>query len=122
MEINARAICAIQFHECLIHVGYFMNIGSQAKDMSKNNSIVVITESAHLTYNFEHKCMLLAIKHIKLDATKIDTECAIFAHVTNELKLSKGFWTQHKWIQTCYIPKWILHVHVYQKWIRTHCI
>ena len=35
-------------------------------------------QSAHATYNFEHECMVLAIQHSKLDATKIDTECAIF--------------------------------------------
>ena len=35
--------------------------------------------------------MLLAIQHSKRDATKIDTECAMLAHVTNELKHANGF-------------------------------
>ena len=30
--------------------------------------------------------MILQIQHSKLDATKIDTESAIFAHIINELK------------------------------------
>ena len=30
--------------------------------------------------------MILKIQHIKLDATEIDTDSAIFAHVINELK------------------------------------
>ena len=41
MEMNTRVICAIQFDECLIHEGYFMKVGSQAK---RNNSIVIIAE------------------------------------------------------------------------------
>ena len=33
----------------------------------------------------------LRIQHSKLDATKIDTESAIFAHVMNELKHTMDF-------------------------------
>ena len=35
--------------------------------------------------------MILQIQHSKLDATKIDTESAIFAHVMNELRHTNGF-------------------------------
>ena len=48
MEINARVICAIQFHECLIHVGYFMKVGSQAKGMRDDDSITTITKGQRL--------------------------------------------------------------------------
>ena len=34
--------------------------------------------------------MLIAIQHSKRDATKNDTQCAIFAHVMNELKHADG--------------------------------
>ena len=67
-----------------------MKVGSQAKVMSKNNSIVIITKGQkadlHRQHNFEHGCMLLAIQHSKLDATKFATKCAIFAHVMTDLK------------------------------------
>ena len=79
-----------------------MKVGSQAKVMSKNNPLVMITKGqkfnlpmphnfANATYNLEHKWMILQIQHSKLDATKIDTESAIFAHVMNELKHANGF-------------------------------
>ena len=35
--------------------------------------------------------MILQIQHSKLDATKIDTESAIFTHVMNELIDTNGF-------------------------------
>ena len=35
--------------------------------------------------------MILQIQHSKLDATKIDTESAIFVHVMNELRHTNGF-------------------------------
>ena len=35
--------------------------------------------------------MILRIQHSKLDATKINTENAIFGHVMNELKHANGF-------------------------------
>ena len=35
--------------------------------------------------------MILQIHHSKLDSTKIDTECAIDAHVFNKLKHANGF-------------------------------
>ena len=44
-----------------------------------------------MPHNFEHECIILQIQHSKLDATKIDTESAIFAHVTDELKYANGF-------------------------------
>ena len=47
--------------------------------------------SANATYNLQHKWMIIQIQHSKLDATKIDTESAIFAHVVNELKHTNGF-------------------------------
>ena len=91
-------ICENQFHECLI-IGYFMKVGSQAKVMSENNSIVKVESwiwQCHIyfcqeTKNLEHKWMILQIQHSKLNATKIDTESAIFAHVINELKQANGF-------------------------------
>ena len=41
--------------------------------------------------NLDHKLMILQIQHSKLDATKIDTESTIFAHVMNELKHTNAF-------------------------------
>ena len=40
-------------HECLIHIGYFIEVWSQAKVMSKNNSIVIISKG--LTVNLPIK-------------------------------------------------------------------
>ena len=93
--LAAVIICAIQFHDCVIHVGYFMEVESQAKAMSKNNSRVIITKGQKVNlpmqHNFEHECMILAIQHSKLDSAKIDTECAIFANVMNEFKHANRF-------------------------------
>ena len=95
MLLLAAVICAIQFHDCVIHVGYFMEVESQAKTMSKNNPRVIITKGQKVNlpmqHNFEHECMILAIQHSKLDAAKIYTECAIFANVMNEFKHANNF-------------------------------
>ena len=93
--LAAVIICTIQFHDCVTHVGYLMEVESQAKAMSKNNSRVIITRAQKVNlpmqHNFEHECMILAIQHSKLDSAKIDTECAIFANVMNEFKHANRF-------------------------------
>ena len=44
-----------------------------------------------MPHNLGHKLMILPIQHSKLNASKIGSESAIFAHIMNELKHTNGF-------------------------------
>ena len=79
----------------LIHVGYFMRVRSQAKVMSKNNSIIISTKGQKVNLLMQHiilsmnaclwQCNIANWMQQKL------TECAIFARVINGLKQANGF-------------------------------
>ena len=46
---------AIWSHTSLIHVGYFMKVGSQAKVMPINNLIVTITKGQKVSFEHEYE-------------------------------------------------------------------